>query len=206
VASERSHPKNPGFKTQWTLRWRKKIIPWISRTRSPYRESLFWRYKWVRKHCQGRDVLDVPCGMGWGTSMLKGCRSLVGVDICPEAIQEAKERYGKRADFMIGDMSSLKFPDTSFDVVCCLEGIEHVQCSTARKFMREAHRVLRDQGMLFLSSPYSELGNSRNEYHIHEYPPEEIKELIEKYFQIEEVKIREVDTIEVRYFRCRKRT
>lgn len=136
--------------------------------------------------------------------MLKVCRSLVGVDICPKAIQEAKERYGDIAEFVKGDMSSLNFKDASFDIVCCLEGIEHVPRDTAKKFMREAYRVLRDQGMLFLSSPYSKLGHSRNEYHIHEYPPEEIKELIEKYFQIEEVNIREVDTIEVHYFRCRK--
>ena len=206
MMAERAHPDYEGFQNKIQIRWRKRIIPWVTIKKSPFREALISRYKWVQQSCRGRDVLDIPCGMGWGTSFLRGYKSLTGIDISEEAIQEAKKRYGKKAEFRVGSMDSLSFPDNSFDIVVCLEGIEHVPCEVGRTFLKEANRILRENGYLFLSSPSCRNGeHSGNEFHIYEYQPQEIEELLSAWFNIEAVKERDVGKLLVHYFKCRKK-
>ena len=113
---ERAHPDDPCFRDQVSLRLRRGIIPWIEVKRSPYRAAFFWRYKWVSDYSAGKDVLDVPCGMGWGTSQIRRAKSLVGLDLSEGAIQEANRRYGTLARFRCGDMTRLDFAESSFDV------------------------------------------------------------------------------------------
>lgn len=204
--AERAHPNDPSFRFPLRFRWRKGFIPWLSWHQSPYRKALIWRYHWVKQFCSGCDVLDVPCGMGLGTYMLRGCRSLTGIDISEDAIEEAKQRYGSKVNFRVGSMSSLEFSDSTFDIVCCLEGIEHVTLEEGKSFLAEANRVLRNGGQLFLSSPHClKGGHSGNQYHVHEYRPEEICSLIEDYFEIEETIVESVDVMVVTYIRARKR-
>ena len=51
--------------------------------------------------------------MGWGTSLIRGTKSVVGVDINAEAILEAKQRYeGRVTEFKHGDMENLEFPSS----------------------------------------------------------------------------------------------
>ncbi len=153
--AERAHPDDSGFQDKWDFCLRRGFLPWIRVKRNPYRKAFMWRYKWVSKNCRNKEVLDVPCGMGWGTSLIRGAKSVVGVDINAEAISEAKQRYeGRVAEFKLGDLGNLEFPSSSFDVVSCLEGIEHVPAEIGEKFIQESKRVLRPEGVLLLSSPY----------------------------------------------------
>jgi ubiquinone/menaquinone biosynthesis C-methylase UbiE len=152
-------------------------------------------------------VLDVPCGMGWGTSLISGPRSLTGVDLNADAIAEANGRYGRKAKFLVGDMGRLEFPDSSLDVICCLEGIEHVPVEVGQSFLRESARVLRPEGTLLLSSPYCRTkSHSGNPFHIHEYQPEEIKDAVSKYLLVEDVITKDVDDLTVLYLRCRRKS
>jgi ubiquinone/menaquinone biosynthesis C-methylase UbiE len=165
-----------------------------------------WRYRWASQYCRSRDVLDVPCGMGWGTSLIRGSRSLTGVDLNADAIAEANGRYGHKAKFIVGDMGRLEFADASFDVICCLEGIEHVPVEVGQSFLRESSRILRREGTLLLSSPYCRTKpHSGNPFHIHEYQPEEIKGAISKYFFLDDVTTRYVDDLAVLYMCCRRK-
>jgi len=199
--AERAHPDIAGFEGRWTFRLRRGLIPWLTYTPNPYRSEFFWRYRWVAKHCRGKDVLDVPCGMGWGTSLITGARSVTGVDISAEAIAEAKQRYGHPYRFVTGSMAKLQFSDLSFDVLSCLEGIEHVPKAVGIAFLKEAARVLRPNGRLMLSSPHPQHGtHSGNPYHVYEYPPEEMRELIGGGFDILEESHRRVDNLIVTYF------
>jgi ubiquinone/menaquinone biosynthesis C-methylase UbiE len=73
-------------------------------------------------------------------------------------------------------MSRLEFPDCSFDIVACLEGIEHVSIEVGAKFLREAYRILRPGGQLFVTSPHPKTGgHSGNPFHVHEYRTEELR-------------------------------
>ena len=204
--AERAHPDEPEFQDQWNFRLRRGFFPWWTRRKSRYRQAFVWRYNWVNSHCAGKDVIDIPCGMGWGTSLIKGARSLRGFDLNAEAIAEATERYGAIADFYVGDMAKLELPDSSVDVVCCLEGIEHVPLAIGQTFLKEASRVLRSQGSLLISSPYCRTKqHSGNPYHLHEYQPDEIRRHLGEFFFVEASETHEVDIMAVLYLTCRKK-
>ena len=66
--SERAHPDDPGFKDRFRVEKMFGFIPVRRKVMNPYREALFWRYSLVNSLCAGKRVLDIPCGMGWGTS------------------------------------------------------------------------------------------------------------------------------------------
>jgi ubiquinone/menaquinone biosynthesis C-methylase UbiE len=203
--AERAHPDDQAFQDKWHFWRRRGVIPWARKLKNPYREAFFWRYQWVSRVCRDKDVIDIPCGMGWGTSLIRGARSLKGFDISIEAIKEANQRYASHADFSVGNMANLNLQDSSLDIVSCLEGIEHVPKDIARTFLAEAQRVLRKGGLLMISSPFCRTQpHSGNPYHIHEYQPEEIQQILTDYFIIKDVISRDVDNLTILYITCVK--
>jgi ubiquinone/menaquinone biosynthesis C-methylase UbiE len=128
------------------------------------------------------------------------------VDISAEAIAEAKSRYGSKRNFQVGSMERLEFSDECFDIVSCLEGIEHVPQAIGASFLAEAARVLRPNGLLLLSSPHPVEGtHSGNPHHVYEYPPEELRALISRHFHLESERQRPVDTLIITYFAARSK-
>lgn len=169
--SERAHPDDKGFKDRfWGLR------------KNPYRDNLQKRYEFCSAYIRGKRVLDVPCGMGWGTSMLDGVGELFGVDRARNAIKEAKVRY-PNIKFSVGDMTSLDFPGEYFDVVICLEGFEHITFLDGLKFLKEIRRVLKDKGMLIMTTPLLREGkyHSGNIYHLCEYREDELDRILKDF-------------------------
>lgn len=167
---------------------------------------MLWRYEWANQYARGKRVLEIPCGMGWGTSLIRSSRHLVGVDICPTAVAEARQRYGSRIHFQVGNMAHLEFHDASFDLVCCLEGIEHVSAEIGESFLKESWRVLAPGGTLMLTSPYCHtLQHSGNPYHLHEYLPEEICKRVQEKFEISEMFERSVDIMNIVFIRATRR-
>ena len=174
--AERAHPDDPGFKDRW-----------LGLKKSHYKTKLYERYKFVNKFIEGKKVLDVPCGVGWGTSLLKGSDFVVGIDKSDEAIKYAKTRYENiNRKFYVGDMQAINLRDNSVDVVVCLEGFEHVSKDIGARFIEESKRVLKQGGLLIMTCPVlNERGESTgNPYHISEYPEDELIEIINKHFRI----------------------
>jgi 2-polyprenyl-3-methyl-5-hydroxy-6-metoxy-1,4-benzoquinol methylase len=198
--AERAHPDDPGFQNRWV--WRKwgGVLPVPRLVRSPYGTELRWRYTWASRHCRGKRVLDVPCGMGWGSSLIEGAALVVGMDLDPAAVKEASIRYPRVGKFVCADMTRLPFASGTFDVVTCLEGIEHIPESAARPFVAEAARVLLQDGLLLLSSPHKTAGgHSGNPYHLREYTPDELRDLLTPGFNVGEIVRREVQSVTVSY-------
>jgi methionine biosynthesis protein MetW len=99
----------------------------------------------------GADCLDVGCGDGRtsGLWLREHAASYVGVDVSEPAVHEAR-RLGLDAR-PITDASELPFSDKSFDVVVCIEVLEHLfQPFDAAV---EIRRVLRPGGLLIASVP-----------------------------------------------------
>jgi SAM-dependent methyltransferase len=93
------------------------------------------------------DLLEIPAGEGalaWQLHKL-GYRVSAG-DIDPKFFKVDPIRC-------IGlDMNKpFPIPDASFDIISCVEGIEHLQDQF--HFIRECHRILRSGGQLVLSTP-----------------------------------------------------
>ena len=110
------------------------------------------RYWWAAQAVAGLRVLDAGCGSGRGAGILAraGAEEVVGVDITPEAISVAMERFGAVAAFTLGDVTALPFDSESFDVAVGFEVIEHV--GDLPRALEELRRVLRPDGMLLAST------------------------------------------------------
>ena len=92
-----------------------------------------------------RAVLDVGCGKGRFAAALKERfprARLDGVDISAELLKAVPAVIPTR----LGSMLQLPWPDATFDVLYCVEALEHAQCETAA--LREMNRVLKPGGHL----------------------------------------------------------
>ena len=79
-------------------------------------------------------------------------------------------------------MGALDFPADYFDVLVCLEGIEHVTPEIGLKFLEKAQSITKPEGLLIISSPYPKKGtHTGNPFHIKEYSPEELASLLEQH-------------------------
>ena len=59
--AERAHPEHKGFKDKFFGLFKNK-----------YKQNLYKRYLFCNDYISNKIVLDVPCGTGWGTSLLRG--------------------------------------------------------------------------------------------------------------------------------------
>lgn len=146
------------------------------------------RYHFVTKLIEGKAVLDVASGAGYGTALMSNaCSSVIGVDISEETVAYANEKYKKdNLQFLVGSVTELNFPDKSFDIITSFETIEHISEDDQHKAMREFSRLLKDDGILIISTPnlnsdlYQDVDN---EFHLKEFYYNEFNEFIRNYFQ-----------------------
>lgn len=112
---------------------------------------------------QGR-VLDAGCG-GGGTalSLAEESAFAVGLDLLarfrPSGTRLQAEKRIRNAAFVQGDGERLPFREGSFDLIFSHSVIEHV--GSAEAYLSECRRVLRPEGVLYLStSPYLSLAGA----------------------------------------------
>lgn len=105
-----------------------------------------------RRPLEGRTALDVGCGAGLLAEPLArlGAR-VTGIDAAPELIEAARdhsERQGLEIDYRA---SAVEEVEGRFDLVTCLEVIEHV--ADPQAFVDALARRLAPGGLMILSTP-----------------------------------------------------
>jgi SAM-dependent methyltransferase len=107
---------------------------------------------------EGANVVDVGCGDGQLTRMLtrRGAH-VTGIEVSPRALARARavkpagdERY------MQGLAEDLPIKSRSADIVIFLNSFHHVDEQGQPRALKEAARVLKDGGILFISEPLPE--------------------------------------------------
>ncbi|PXX55555.1 3-demethylubiquinone-9 3-methyltransferase [Nocardia tenerifensis] len=98
---------------------------------------------------KGKKVLDVGCGGGFTTEYLaaRGA-SVSGVDPAPRLIDAARahaEQQKLWIDYQVGSGERLPHPDAAFDIVTCVDVLEHV--ADPARTVREIARVLAPGGI-----------------------------------------------------------
>jgi len=102
-----------------------------------------WQAFWLRKFVQ------------WGARP----ENVVGVDLLPEELAQARELSPPAVQFECGNAADLRYPDESFDIVCQFTVFTSVLDEQLRmKMAQEMLRVLRPDGFIlwydfFLSNP-----------------------------------------------------
>lgn len=117
------------------------------------------RYRFASYYTGGKNVLDVPCGTGYGSYVLratKGCEpaQIVGIDLDGESIEWAHKLYSRPGvSFKQGTMTNLDVPSGSWDMVLSFEGLEHISPDEQKRYVDEMWRVLRPGGTFIVSTP-----------------------------------------------------
>ncbi len=95
------------------------------------------------------DVLDIGCGAGFLTNTLASAgHRVTGIDLSAKSLDVAAKRdLSKTVRYMQLDAFALPFADQSFDVVCAMDFLEHVEMPG--QVVREAARLLRPNGLFF---------------------------------------------------------
>jgi SAM-dependent methyltransferase len=93
-------------------------------------------------------ILDAGCGSGVELDQLRAYGSVAGVDVSPEAVAAARARGH---DVRIEDVQRLPWEDGWFDLVTCLDVLEHTpdDCAT----LGELRRVTRAKGHALITVP-----------------------------------------------------
>jgi 2-polyprenyl-6-hydroxyphenyl methylase/3-demethylubiquinone-9 3-methyltransferase len=98
---------------------------------------------------QGKSVLDLGCGGGFVSEELaRRGACVVGVDPASALVEVAKNhaRESKlEIDYRVGTGEAIPAADASFDVVVCVDVLEHV--ADLDKVLKEVHRVLKPGGL-----------------------------------------------------------
>lgn len=106
----------------------------------------------------GKDVVDIGCGGGLLVRALtaRGAR-VVGVEISEEQLAPALEGdAGSGARYLVGRAEELPLEDGSVDVAVFMRTLHHVPPDAMLAALREAHRVLRPGGVVYVAEPLAE--------------------------------------------------
>jgi SAM-dependent methyltransferase len=109
-------------------------------------------------------LLDAGCGSGRTLDELARYGRVSGVDLSPQAVAAARVRG--HDDVQIARVEDLPFADATFDVVTCLDVIEHTPDDRAT--LAELLRVARPGGLLLATVPaYQSLWSWHDEANQH---------------------------------------
>jgi SAM-dependent methyltransferase len=106
----------------------------------------------------GKDVVDIGCGGGALVRALAaaGARP-VGVEISDAQLAGARERDGASgARYVVGRAEALPLADASVDVAVFMRTLHHVPAAHLEAALREARRVLRPDGAVYVAEPLAE--------------------------------------------------
>jgi 2-polyprenyl-3-methyl-5-hydroxy-6-metoxy-1,4-benzoquinol methylase len=103
---------------------------------------------------QHKKILDIAAGVGCAAQRIKEgyAADLLCNDINPTCLRILKKSGLTTVSFDLDDPDlTFPFPDRHFDAVVCLATIEHM--IHTQHFIKEIHRILSDEGYLYLSAP-----------------------------------------------------
>jgi len=117
---------------------------------------------WVRQalieriRCQPQRILDLGCGTGSTTVLLKQAfpqAEVIGLDLSPHMLVAAEDK-GRKANHSIqwihGNAEQIPFPDRSVDVVTASLLFHETPPTVTQSILREAFRLLRTGGELLI--------------------------------------------------------
>jgi len=151
MTSSKSDKVNNDFYDLYGERWYTAQDDPVGLLRAENRALHPWVVAEIRRMCQGKAirVLDVGCGAGFlANELARNGFKVTGIDASERSLDVARrhDRTGS-VEYRSGDALHLVFPDQSFDVVCAMDFLEHVE--RPAQVVSEAARVLAPGGLFF---------------------------------------------------------
>jgi SAM-dependent methyltransferase len=112
----------------------------------------------------GAEILDAGCGSGRTMQLLAAYGTVSGIELSEPAAEVARARGV--GEVVIGRLEELPWPEQSFDLITCLDVIEHTPDDRAT--LAELLRVCRPGGYLLVTVPaYPRLWSVHDEANHH---------------------------------------
>lgn len=146
-------------------------------------------YEYALDFVRGMKVLDLGCGLAYGTAqMAQQALEITAVDYDAKTISENQTHYKDLPNlkFTRASVPPLPFADNSFEVVTMFQFIEHI--NDRKKLLEECKRVLKNSGLLIVTTPNAIKSFARNPFHVHEYTFDEMKAELQNIFPGSELK------------------
>ena len=173
----------------WDQLWNKKLRP--DYYAKPPRQLLGYHSKYFLRYLprEGR-ILEAGCGLG---KNVLGLRRLgydcEGIDYASESIRIAGAACPD-LPLRVGDVTNVDVPDGYYQAYISLGVVEHRK-DGPEPFLKEAHRITADDGVLFVSVPYfnplrrlkARMGSCPNipedlEFYQYAFVPGEMREML----------------------------
>lgn len=140
----------------------------------------------IEKYCKDKTVLDLGCGTGIYTTIIKKyARNVVGVDLSKRWLNYLKNKK-TISNVIRADAHNISFKDESFDAIVTIGLFEYINREIV---IKEMNRILKPDGFCIVSVPnkYSArrmVGKLiynvfRKKYYLNEPPKEEMFKLFE---------------------------
>jgi 2-polyprenyl-3-methyl-5-hydroxy-6-metoxy-1,4-benzoquinol methylase len=167
---------------------------------NPVQRYLLWRFHRqiasLLKATGAERILDAGCGEGFVVSyLLQGDDRLAitGIDCSPQAIEMARQMV-PGVLFDVGDLREMPYGGDSFDLVMCLEVLEHLP--DPHRGLRELRRVTSAHCLVSVPhEPFFRATNflrgkhvpawGRDPEHLQHWTARQFRRLVERYFEIE---------------------
>ena len=166
------------------------------------------RYGLVALFCRpGLRVLDFPCGSGYASKLLNEYNilyegrdnDLVTLEYARSVYGEGwarldyKRRFGNRPNFILDDLRLPYLQGETYDVIACIEGIEHIEGKHQPVAISAFKEALKPDGVLVVSSPEAPgpiSGPSKtNKWHKWELTMLDFRILLKEHFRYAEVEL-----------------
>jgi ubiquinone/menaquinone biosynthesis C-methylase UbiE len=111
----------------------------------------------LARFAPGEVLVDIGTGRGelLAVAVEQGASKAIGIEYSPTAVEMARKTLAvhgtdDRADVMLADARSIPVPDATADLVTLVDVVEHLAPAELDRSMREAFRLLRPGGRVFI--------------------------------------------------------
>ena len=156
VATEPADHETEFVEKYWTAAWEREGGPQGRADRIPRKEEYRAMAPYIARLPKGARLLDGGCGLGdWTLCFARQGFSVAGLDLSRQTVAQLKARFPE-AEFVDGDIRRTVFPDNGFDAYFSWGVFEHFE-SGLQDCVREAYRIVKPGGWLFITVPLDNL-------------------------------------------------
>jgi SAM-dependent methyltransferase len=138
------------YEKRYETDWRRDLYRCDRFTKVWYRAALDYCVPQLKM--PSSRVLEVGCGYGlFGGYLVELGAEFVGVDVALSAVSQFTRILQGKCHALVADGQALPFRDASYDLVCCMEVLEHAP--DPEKLLDECFRVVYPGGHVIVSSP-----------------------------------------------------